>query len=514
MTKCYKITDAKNGLYVFEDTDTGRIQFTEQPLNKLDENSKICVLKSEIAKIVFSVILEKNGGKATYEEIQKKLAERLSGDKSMWRTYKNAFQRTISDVFTKNLKKFDLSLIEGCRHERLFVNDRKSSYSIPSLRRCDEGGELLKDQTQKDGNPTGAFEGTDTGIRKIELDELKEIMFDVLKHVTSSSTGDIHQSPDALKDFIGKLTAPVVYEDGTTYIGEWKNGMPHGRGTMIWSHEEEQDELGWVIEEESYNGDFQNGKRHGKGRLYILRHNKNSNLIEECSYDGEWKADLKHGVGVAKLNDLIISGHWMEDHKTGNYVIYDVDGRIITKEKFRGGSEIYKYPDGKVQLKRHDGTTEIMKYPDGKVELSVPGASAIIVINPSGKVVLSRDDETDEIIRLPDGELIMSRPDNSVEFIILPDGNFSLCRRDGTHEIVRFPDGKIRLERPDGTTEIIKYPDGKVRLCSPDKTAEIEISPDWTLLLSGSITCINHNGEPKILSDVKDSDIVFPNENA
>lgn len=39
------------------------------------------------------------------------------------------------------------------------------------------------------------------------------------------------------------------------YIGEKKNGVPHGKGKMVW------------FDGKEYDGEWKNGKRHGKGTM-------------------------------------------------------------------------------------------------------------------------------------------------------------------------------------------------------------------------------------------------------
>jgi len=65
-----------------------------------------------------------------------------------------------------------------------------------------------------------------------------------------------------------------IAKDGGFYIGNFKNGLPHGQGTATYK-------MGT-----RYKGGFINGKREGTGTYYQLGGNK---------YVGGWKADKKHG---------------------------------------------------------------------------------------------------------------------------------------------------------------------------------------------------------------------------
>ena len=68
-------------------------------------------------------------------------------------------------------------------------------------------------------------------------------------------------------------------EDGHTYTGTFKNGVPHGEGN-------ERIEKGYSYE--SYEGSYENGKRNGEG-CYKWGDND--------SYTGSWKDGKMHGQG-------------------------------------------------------------------------------------------------------------------------------------------------------------------------------------------------------------------------
>lgn len=67
-----------------------------------------------------------------------------------------------------------------------------------------------------------------------------------------------------------------IANDGGFYLGNFKNGKPHGQGTAIYK-------MGT-----KYKGSFVNGKREGQGTYYQLGGNK---------YVGGWKAGKKDGEG-------------------------------------------------------------------------------------------------------------------------------------------------------------------------------------------------------------------------
>jgi hypothetical protein len=87
--------------------------------------------------------------------------------------------------------------------------------------------------------------------------------------------------------YSAQLTLPY----GVEYFGEVKDGVPHGKGTAIFSSGE------------TYVGDWKYGKSHGQG-VYVF---PNGN-----SFKGEWK----DGVYVNKSNDLDVKKKLIENKNT------------------------------------------------------------------------------------------------------------------------------------------------------------------------------------------------------
>jgi len=83
-----------------------------------------------------------------------------------------------------------------------------------------------------------------------------------------------------------------LWENGTKYMGEWKDGKKHGQGTFTYL-----DDFG------KYVGEFKNDKRHGQGTYYQ----------GEGPFKGEWyEGEFKDGT------------LW-------NGTSYDKDGKIVEK---------------------------------------------------------------------------------------------------------------------------------------------------------------------------------------
>lgn len=105
--------------------------------------------------------------------------------------------------------------------------------------------------------------------------------------------------------------------DGTTIMGEWQNGKPHGHASII-------DEKGTVI----YEGQFQDGKRHGLGRQIF----KNLDM-----YDGGWNNGRLHGRGVYYFSDgNKLQGTWKDGLYDGVGIFYYADGSMSRRE-YRNG---------------------------------------------------------------------------------------------------------------------------------------------------------------------------------
>lgn len=104
-----------------------------------------------------------------------------------------------------------------------------------------------------------------------------------------------------------------------TYIGQFKNGLFHGKGETKWTDGESHvgmykngqgDGYGIYIYNgrlgiDTYTGNFKDSNHHGYG----IQTN-----INGCRYEGEWKNGRKHGIGEFTFKSgNTISGKWIED---------------------------------------------------------------------------------------------------------------------------------------------------------------------------------------------------------
>ena len=107
----------------------------------------------------------------------------------------------------------------------------------------------------------------------------------------------------------------VITKDLTAYVGEFKDGLPHGKGTLTYSD-------GAV-----YSGGFKFGKEHGIGIFICFAHGS--------KYEGEFQNGKKHGNGVYTYPDgVIYEGDWSEGKRNGLGTLLYTDGSKLSGEFF------------------------------------------------------------------------------------------------------------------------------------------------------------------------------------
>ena len=120
-----------------------------------------------------------------------------------------------------------------------------------------------------------------------------------------------------------------IVENGAIYIGQWREGKRHGRGTQIWSDGSRHDGYwennkangkGRIIHADGdvYEGDWVDDKAHGKG-VYIH--------ADGARYEGEWIKDKQHGYGTETWPDGgRYEGYYEKGKKQGKGKFYWADG--------------------------------------------------------------------------------------------------------------------------------------------------------------------------------------------
>ncbi len=163
------------------------------------------------------------------------------------------------------------------------------------------------------------------------------------------------------RKFSGK--SAYVFSDGSSYIGDWKNGKRDGSGYSKFRNGEFSGHWGndtyhgkgiitvyTQFGNRVYNGEWQYGKRQGKGDYSSEFGN---------SYRGEWKNNLPHGFGTFEEKYNIVNGsgvfcgwwnegvrngkgkftlhmigkaydgQWREGKAYGNFKFYDREGNLM-----------------------------------------------------------------------------------------------------------------------------------------------------------------------------------------
>ena len=111
------------------------------------------------------------------------------------------------------------------------------------------------------------------------------------------------------------------WDDGTTYVGDWKENKMHGQGTKKWD------------DGTTYVGDFQEDKVHGQGTL---------TYASGQTYVGEFKEDEKHGQGTHTWpSGHTYVGDWKESLYHGQGTMTWPSGRT-QKGIFKSGKYLGK----------------------------------------------------------------------------------------------------------------------------------------------------------------------------
>jgi hypothetical protein len=137
--------------------------------------------------------------------------------------------------------------------------------------------------------------------------------------------------------------------DGNKYIGEWKDGKFHGKGTYTdadakkyvgeWKDGKQHgDGTSYSAYGKKYVGEFKNGEKHGEGTFFFDSGGK---------YVGLWKNGMMHGKGIniELVEDCyhIKLGEWrngmMHD---GEYSITYPDGQVVKMGLIENGEFIGK----------------------------------------------------------------------------------------------------------------------------------------------------------------------------
>jgi len=171
-----------------------------------------------------------------------------------------------------------------------------------------------------------------------------------------TTTTDIETLEKCCRTFVEKLLAVNITTGamrgtlkigGNTYVGEYKDGKPHGTGAMRFA---DDDGLGRKI----YKGEWINGLCHGEGvMVYALG-----------KYEGTFNMGLRQGPGIYyDYNGSRYDGNWEKDKRSGRGRIYyaaaDPENRMYFEGCWENG---VRTGTGKIFYRNDD--KEIANYQD------------------------------------------------------------------------------------------------------------------------------------------------------
>ncbi len=122
----------------------------------------------------------------------------------------------------------------------------------------------------------------------------------------------------------------ATFADGSKYIGEMSNGIPHGQGTLTWASGNK------------YVGEWKDGNRHGQGTYTWTNGDK---------YVGQYQDGNRHGQGTYTwANGDKYVGQYQDGKFHGQGTFTFPDGRKYVgafKDGKRDGQGTFTFPDGR-----------------------------------------------------------------------------------------------------------------------------------------------------------------------
>ena len=142
------------------------------------------------------------------------------------------------------------------------------------------------------------------------------------------------------------------------YSIQWNNCFGKWNGEVNFAGEMFNNE-----KQEKYIGQFKNGLKHGKG-VFINK--------KDEEYIGEWKEDLKNGEGIETISGGIIKAIWVNGKKNGKAKLTDKDDKTSVayfnyEDDELHGEQIYNTKDNELMILNYShGVVDGLMY--GKTE--------------------------------------------------------------------------------------------------------------------------------------------------
>ena len=190
----------------------------------------------------------------------------------------------------------------------------------------------------------------DDGIAILLCFVIPTLIFCLILFIGKSCNRDEQSS--LLSATSAQITNGELNFNGAKYVGECKNGQPHGKGVMTYDNGDK------------YDGDWKNGQRTGKGVYYYANGEKYEGDVENGlkagkgvmtwnngdKYDGDWENGQPHGKGVVTWNNGDkYDGDWKNGQRSGKGVYYYANGNKYDGEwkgNKKNGKGVFYYTNG------------------------------------------------------------------------------------------------------------------------------------------------------------------------
>ncbi len=174
----------------------------------------------------------------------------------------------------------------------------------------------------------------------------------------------------------------IVWVNGDTYEGEWKNGEEHGQGTMVWANGD------------TYEGEWKNGAIHGQGKMV---------WVSGHTYEGKWENGEMYRDGIGCIEGNCENGYgtvvWDDGDKyIGNFKDSSLHGEGELTFAEDGEKWIGTWKNGKLQgegeIIAWDGSTRVCEFDGYKCAKLIKEVKNFILLNSlwtNNKIMTKKD---------------------------------------------------------------------------------------------------------------------------
>ena len=183
----------------------------------------------------------------------------------------------------------------------------------------------------------------------------------LLQNVLGTNLSNDNSCPTDPSDLWHNCVGIYTYDDGSKYVGEWKDNKQHGQGTHTWPSGD------------TYIGEYKDNKKHGQGTYTFAGGDK---------YIGEFKDNKRHGQGTYTFaNGDKYIGEYKDDEYNGQGTYTFGPNSEWSGDKYVGG-----YKDGKQNGQGTyffaDGTVETGLWESGEFQGAVTSPEVVENVNP------------------------------------------------------------------------------------------------------------------------------------